>query len=667
MALAFGGAFSGLLSVGAGSAVADDDWKPFAEIDRRREKERAAARQRLSPEERQTLPSFNLGEEPWRQGRSSNRTGAAGEPYPGAPGSSPLSRYATPSDRRAAGAREPYQYGYDSNTVRRTELAPPPSVGREAAPQFGTAPRGRSAAAPSGEYGRRDNGIPGGWQASPRPDGSGRAGWGSEPSRRVANDTRTFGADARDPNRARPTAPPSSGWQRDTLGGGDRRASPRFETSSSRDGRSASVSGDVFKRLISQVPLPAASPTTRAILAELLADGRLISEGGEIATLARLTHLEAGLPIASNVRPGAETSQGLAAFIAAKAALARGDDRTACATIKSALSNVDALQTPAKGQAIAVGGFCAMQGGDMSGGKLAAGLAREAGGVSDLTAYLLENGGAAPPRGQSKPRSVTLIDLRLMALVDARPEPAWLEKLTPPAMAYAARYGTRPLVRVAVAEAAAKKHLIETKDLADAYEAAGNASGGAQNPQGPFGERVAIWASLRQARDDRAQYRDLRALMTSARQSRLGNAMLRTVAAPVSRLRADTRETAFAELAVAALLSGGRPREAQAWIGRGRDAGAGSRTLSHWGPLAAIADPEIGPARGSSALAALSPLVAQGAFSPAALHRLATVLDALNYNVPIDIWDAANRTRQPTGGFLPPTGTVRLGSGCERL
>ena len=40
------------------------------------------------------------------------------------------------------------------------------------------------------------------------------------------------------------------------------------------------------------------------------------------------------------------------------------------------------------------------------------------------------------------------------------------------------------------------------------------------------------------------------------------------------------------------------------------------------------------------------------------LHRLATVLDALEYDVPIALWEAASRTPQPAGGYLPETGVL---------
>ena len=48
----------------------------------------------------------------------------------------------------------------------------------------------------------------------------------------------------------------------------------------------------------------------------------------------------------------------------------------------------------------------------------------------------------------------------------------------------------------------------------------------------------------------------------------------------------------------------------------------------------------------------------QGRFSPVALHRLATVLDALDYNVPVPLWNLASRTEQPQTGHLPATGML---------
>ena len=55
---------------------------------------------------------------------------------------------------------------------------------------------------------------------------------------------------------------------------------------------------------------------------------------------------------------------------------------------------------------------------------------------------------------------------------------------------------------------------------------------------------------------------------------------------------------------------------------------------------------------------ALEALAQSGRIKPDDLHRLATVLDALSYNVPIPLWEAASRTPQPNTGYLPETGVL---------
>ena len=63
--------------------------------------------------------------------------------------------------------------------------------------------------------------------------------------------------------------------------------------------------------------------------------------------------------------------------------------------------------------------------------------------------------------------------------------------------------------------------------------------------------------------------------------------------------------------------------------------------------------------RGQS-LGSVEALALRGRFSADLLHRLATVLDALDYNIPIPFWEAASRAPQPTTGHLPATGVLSL-------
>ena len=48
----------------------------------------------------------------------------------------------------------------------------------------------------------------------------------------------------------------------------------------------------------------------------------------------------------------------------------------------------------------------------------------------------------------------------------------------------------------------------------------------------------------------------------------------------------------------------------------------------------------------------------RGRLDAQTLDRLATLLDALDVDVPIALWDAAGRTPQPAGGYLPETGVL---------
>ena len=80
-------------------------------------------------------------------------------------------------------------------------------------------------------------------------------------------------------------------------------------------------------------------------------------------------------------------------------------------------------------------------------------------------------------------------------------------------------------------------------------------------------------------------------------------------------------------------------------------------SLSHWLALIDIADSNSPGNRGES-LHYIEDLAVHGRLDPTLLHRIATVLDALAYDVPIPLWEAASRTPQPAGGFLPETGVL---------
>ena len=105
----------------------------------------------------------------------------------------------------------------------------------------------------------------------------------------------------------------------------------------------------------------------------------------------------------------------------------------------------------------------------------------------------------------------------------------------------------------------------------------------------------------------------------------------------------------FAETALETELIAGRFDLARRW--------AEAANLKHWLALIDVADPQRRGGRLAS-LGIIAELAQGGRLGGETLQRLATVLDALDIDVPIGLWDAANRAPQPASGHLPETGVL---------
>ena len=115
-------------------------------------------------------------------------------------------------------------------------------------------------------------------------------------------------------------------------------------------------------------------------------------------------------------------------------------------------------------------------------------------------------------------------------------------------------------------------------------------------------------------------------------------------------LALDPQAAGFAVTGVRVAALAGDDQSAWAWV----DAGGGP--LRSWQLLLAASDP-LGP-RAEEALATGAEIAASGSLPAPLLHRLVTVLDALDYDVPMPLWDAAGKVPQPNDGYLPATGEL---------
>ena len=205
-----------------------------------------------------------------------------------------------------------------------------------------------------------------------------------------------------------------------------------------------------------------------------------------------------------------------------------------------------------------------------------------------------------------------------------------------------------PELRLAAAERAASLNVIAGEELARAYrEAAAKLPEGAKS--GPA-LRARLFASFETAPSANIRAESIAALLASARDQGIEVPVAQALAEASAGLVQDPQADFFAETGVRIAALAGDEESAWAWIDTG-----GERMRS-WQLLLAASDPQ-GP-RAEAALAAGIDLALKGGLPPPLLHRLVTVLDALDYEVPIPLWDEASKTPQPTDGDLPPTGAL---------
>jgi hypothetical protein len=335
-----------------------------------------------------------------------------------------------------------------------------------------------------------------------------------------------------------------------------------------------------------------------------------------------------------------------------------------CATVRALMPGQAGLPPRLRGDILVLSGLCGLAAGNPGAAGLAAELAREAGAGESFAVQALDalSVGAKPP---TLPARLSPIDYRLLVLAKAVDPKAAIDRADAPLLAAMALDETaEPRLRLAAAEGAARLNAIAPPALATIYRALpfppADLADPLARPGDPLLRRALLFRAAEAERTPLKKVRNIRALLDDARRSGLYMPALQMLA-PVAQDVVKAPEIGwFAETAVEIMLAAGRLGEARAWLAF---AGSGDRPegeagpLQHWLALVDIADPALGGRRGEG-LAVVEQLAVRGRFQPETLHRLATVLDALDYQVPMRLWEAASRTPQPSGGHLPETGVL---------
>lgn len=369
--------------------------------------------------------------------------------------------------------------------------------------------------------------------------------------------------------------------------------------------------------------------------------------------------LRAGMPGAMRPILDRATPAGspLVSLVRARSALALGDRDAACTIARELGQAKVGLEKPLKGEAILLSGYCALATGNPGGGGMMATLAREEGvtRAHQLAALDAAALGGKPDLGP-KPGRISLIDYRFIEAAGGADLKTIAEAADAALLATLALDANVDIrVRVAAAEAAIRQNGIEADELATVYRAV--PAGDAARPD-PLLRRAQLFQQAEAERTPLKQARAVRAFLDDARRTGFYLPALQIAAKPVSGMQITPEIGWFAETAVETLLAADRYTDARSVVASAQGVDrAGGDGLAHWLALIDIAD-AAQPARRGDSLASLEPLALRGRFSGDLLHRLATVLDALDYNVPIPLWDAANRAPRPKTGHLPETGVL---------
>ena len=332
-----------------------------------------------------------------------------------------------------------------------------------------------------------------------------------------------------------------------------------------------------------------------------------------------------------------------------RVALAEGNAEAACDSAKRLAAKRGSLPKLLKGEVHVVSGYCAVLAGNPGGAGLAAELAREEEVEAPFALQVMDAIGAGQKSAKlAYPKRMMVLEYRLLEQLGAKDVQAILASAEPALLvAIAIGETSDPRLTIAAAEAAAGLHALAPERLAEVYAAVAlPATAGSD----PFFRRAALFKTLTAETQPARRLQIARQLIDDARRSGLGLTMARALAKPLASIQGGAETGPLAVVAVETALAAGD-------FARARQLASGHAEAQAWLALVDIADPRA-PGVSDGALAAVDGLARQGKFDAPSLHRLATILDALDVNVPIPLWEAASRTPQPTTGHLPETGTL---------
>ncbi|MFT3732507.1 MAG: hypothetical protein QM780_14000 [Hyphomicrobium sp.] len=416
-----------------------------------------------------------------------------------------------------------------------------------------------------------------------------------------------------------------------------------------------------LEKLIATIEIPPRSPALHGLWKKLITSQTGDQSNSSFTALRLEALYRSGLAreAAAEFAKQPPGDNPLLVTLEARNELAAGHADKACELVSRSATLKGAIPARLKGQVILMAGYCSASQGDKSAAGLAADMAREEGvetspGLEALDAFSI---GSKPRFTQTK--QITLLDYRIAERVGGLPHKLVLEKGEPALLVSLATDHSTPVdLGLPATEAAARLNALTPQMLAGIYRvnAPQVAADELLNGGGPKGvlRRAALFKAAEEEHTPMRKARLIRAFLDDVKREGLGMIGAQMISQATADLQPAPEVGWFAETGVEIGLASGRFDMARRWIQIADQ--DGGPALGHWSALIDIADPNA-PDRGQS-FAELENYASSGRFPPVALYRLTTVMEALDYLVPIPLWDAANKVTQPTSGYLPETGVL---------
>ncbi|MCU0953137.1 MAG: hypothetical protein MUC37_00680 [Hyphomicrobium sp.] len=423
------------------------------------------------------------------------------------------------------------------------------------------------------------------------------------------------------------------------------------------------------EKAIATLEIPPRSPALQGLFRKLITSNVPPPQGGvndvrftaiRVEALDRSGFIDEAAALLSE-RVAMPVNDPVLSVLAARTAIARGDRDAGCRNVQAINAGKSALPAGLKGQSILVRAYCAIASDQKESAELQVALARDEGVAESAGLSAIDAISAGSKPTLAKGQKAGPVDWRILELGGATDPTGLIETASPGLLTILARDPSiDPALRLAALERAAQLNAGRFQDLAAAYRAFGGGAPGAEGAAGQATRHAALFQAAQDEATPLKKARLIRSFLDEMRTAGLYWPALQMMAPAAAAVPRVPEIGWFTETAIEMGLASGDFGSVRTWAEFGGTLDglqAGPQSYAHWLALADVVDPALTDGRGRH-LDALQDQAARGRFTPEQLHRVVTVLDALQIQVPIPLWDLASRTPQPDTGHLPETGVL---------